>query len=45
MEYCISLGDERKVKEAEQDNKAHHFEEALCAQLYASWLEGGNVAG
>lgn len=36
MEHCISLGDERKVKEAEQDNKAHHFEEGLSAQLYVS---------
>lgn len=44
MEYYVSLGDERKVKEAEQDNKAQHLEEAVCTQLYVSWMEGGNVA-
>lgn len=43
MEPLVSLGNHRRIKEAEQDNKACQFGEALCAQPYVSWLEEGNV--
>lgn len=44
MESLVSLGDEIRVKEAEQDDKALQLGEALCAQPCVSWLEGGSVA-